>query len=492
MSRLTLTVNFCRIFEMVIGNQTRNFIWMRNLIFLLSFLYCSCFSSLRAQQRCGVDEFKKILEQKIPGFKQRFESRTEEINQNALRHKALKTESSTTGEVTLPVVFHIVVNESQYNQLGGKWGIEERCRTQIDVLNEDFNHQNFDSSLVPEFWKPLYANVGFHFALAHTDPNGYPSPGYTIRLTSRQGICCLGGSFDSAKFTDYGGTDAWDVSKYINIWCMNFDDATAQGLLGVTMSPSTALNSGISADNVGICVTYNCLGRNTDTSASYPYNGIDGNFYDLGRTVTHEMGHMFEIWHVWGDDGGYCPWDPAGRAVLPDIPPQTKQTEINPVYTIPGGTIHDGCSDSMGIAVQPIGIACLDFMDYTDDQGMHLFTPDQAAVMQSMVLDPTSESYSLTQHPEVLQWPSRAPQSLGIFPNPTTGPVFIYYDDAGNPLQDIDVYDVAGKKEGTIMPNASTAFSFDLSKFMDGFYILKLRFQKSIITQQIVVSHSRK
>jgi Secretion system C-terminal sorting domain len=456
---------------------------------LLSLLFILGAALFAHAQRCGVDEFRKEMENRLPAFKQNFEQARTSINEHALSTRVQRRTQTTSQTAPIPVVFHILVTETQYQQMGGKWGVEERCRSQIAVLNEDFNHKNFDSSLVPSLWQPLYANVGLQFGLAHTDPNGYPTPGYTIRLTSRQGMCCMGSSFDSAKFTAYGGSDAWDPTRYVNVWCINFDDPAAMGLLGITLPVSMAVNSGIPMSNVGICILYNALGRRSDTSQSFPFNGSDANYYDLGRTVTHEMGHMFEIWHVWGDDGGACPWDPFGRSVLPDIPPQANWTLTNPVYDIPGGTIHDACKDSALVPVQPIGIACLDFMDYTDDQGMHLFTPDQASVMRSMALDSAGESYSLTQHPELLQWPVDAPQMGGLFPNPTSGIVTFYYDDLENLLLTTEIYNVLGKRLEVVQNQTTNGIvQYDLSGLPPGLYIFRLRFQQGIVTEKIVLA----
>ena len=465
---------------------------MKPLSGLLAFVVCMVGSfAVRGQQRCGTDEYRHILEQTVPQFQEKFANRLKETNEKALQSEKLKVSGSSTADVVVPVIFHIIVNEGQFQQMGGKWGIEQRCRTQIDVLNEDFNHANFDSSLVPALWQSLYANVGIHFALAHTDPNGYPSPGYTVRLTSKLGFCCLGGSFDSAKFTNYGGTDAWDVNKYVNIWCIGFNDWSISGLLGITVPMSVAASAGIESGNVGICITYSTLGRRKDTADVFPINLKDSAYFDLGRTVTHEMGHMFEIWHVWGDDNGLCPWDPDGRSVLPDIPPQGNATNINPVYTIPGGTVYDNCKDSSGVMAQPYGIACLDFMDYTDDQGMHLFTNDQAAVMRAMVIDPGGESYSLTQHPEVLEWPHGAPQTMNLFPNPTTGMVQVYYDDVSDQLLGIQVYNVAGEKVSTIVPDATTELKLDLSGLVEGVYLIRFQFSRAVEYQKVAMTGKR-
>ena len=456
---------------------------------LLFFVILASGFRVAAQQRCGTDELKKVLFDQHPGLKEAFEARQAANIAEALAAKKNNGAAriSATNDIVIPVVFHIIVNEGQYQQMGGKWGIETRCRTQIDVLNEDFNSLNADSSLIPSSWKPLFANVGIHFALAHTDPNGYPSPGYTIRLTSSQGFCCMSNSFDSAKYTDYGGTDAWDVTKYVNVWCINFNDGYYDGLLGITL-PISMTTPGSNTNQAGVCITYNSLGRRTSDSDSYPLNTSDGNYYDRGRTLTHEMGHVFEIWHVWGDDGGLCPWEPTGRSVLPDIPPQGDHTLTNPVYTIAGGTVHDNCADSSGVPKQPIGIACLDYLDYTDDQGMHLFTPDQAAVMIAQLNDSTGENYSLTQHPEVLNWPPGSPQIMGFYPNPTTGIVNIYYDNNNDVLQQVAVFDLVGRCLKSYQTSvAGDHVTINLSGLIGGVYLLKCKFANSSYAQKITI-----
>ncbi len=453
------------------------------------FLFCIVFFNANfifGQRKCGIQDLKNELIAKYPGFESQFNAYQETIKKNATAFAPNAKNARATEDITVPVVFHIVVNQAQYEALGGRWGIEQRCRKQIEVLNQDFNKQNSDSTLIPTNWKPRYANVGIHFGLAHTDPYGYPNPGFTIKIISGLGF----NSFHNAKTTDSGGVDAWDVTKYINVWCVNFTDPSYSGLLGITVPNSMLIGTKIPNTDMGICITYNSLGKRQDTTENYPKNGVSGNYYDLGRTLTHEMGHYFEIWHVWGDDGGLCPWT-GGVSVLNDIPPQGNNTFDNPGYNIPGGTLHDNCHlDSSGHEMQPIGIACLDYLDYTDDIGMHLFTPDQAAVMVSQVNSPTGESYSLTQHPTLLEYPDGAPQTINIFPNPTNGPVSLIYENTTNKLTNIMVYNMVGSKLQVyeITPSQNIgAVNLDLTKFGQGVYILKCIFKSATITQKITV-----
>ena len=126
------------------------------------------------------------------------------------------------------------------------------------------------------------------------------TPGYELIIISSYGFSGVGNSYSDAKHNNSGGADAWDVSRYMNIWCISFADIS--GLLGITVPKSFTVSGGGSTPNneQGICINYKSLGKRVLSTDSYPTGGT----FDEGRTLTHEAGHFFEIWHVWGDDGG--------------------------------------------------------------------------------------------------------------------------------------------------------------------------------------------
>ena len=441
-----------------------------------------------SQRRCGTDELKAELMAKDPAFAARFAATRQAIESHAL-DVAGKPSGVSGQDITIPIVFHIVVNQSQFVEMGGNFGIIRRCDSQIAVLNRDFNGANPDTALIPTLWKPLFASVGIHFALAHTDPIGRPTPGYEIRIVPDNGFFEGDSSFHAVKSTVLGGLDAWDVTRYCNVWCANmFDNSGISDFLGVTVPRSFTTSSGSLQNNdVGICILYDVLGNRSSPADTFARNSKSGNYFDMGRTLTHEMGHYFEIWHVWGDDGGLCPWT-GGNEVLPDLPPQGNNTDGNPAYTISGGTIHDNCADSAHVAMQPIGIACLDYLDYTDDQGMHMFTADQAAVMISQVNSPAGESYSVTQHPELLQWPSGSPEPVLMFPNPTTGTIGVSYSADLTGLAEIVVTDLFGRILKTFTPQMQSGYcTLNLRPLPDGLYLIKLIFNGQTSVQQVAL-----
>ena len=80
--------------------------------------------------------------------------------------------------------------------------------------------------------------------------------------------------------------------------------------------------------------------------------------FDLGRTATHEIGHWLDLRHIWGDDRGSC----SGSDMVEDTPNQADATFNSP--TFPQISCNNG----------PDGNMFMNYMDYTDDAAMFMFT----------------------------------------------------------------------------------------------------------------------
>jgi hypothetical protein len=357
--------------------------------------------------------------------------------------------------------------------LGGTAGIARRCDSQIAVLNRDFNRQNADSVSILTGFKPQYASVGIQFGLAHTDPNGYATPGYDVRIISDYGIDGAATSYAHAKYTDSGGITAWDVSKYLNVWCINFKDYP--GLIGLTVARSFVDSGWYPIAEAGICLTYDVFGRRVAATDFYP------DHFDLGRSLTHEVGHYFEIWHPWGDDGGLCPGTGGKDDGIADTPPEAGNASGSPT-----GSVFDACSPSGN------GIMWMNYMDYCNDDAVHMFTTDQAAVMAAQVA-PGGESYTLTQNPGLLGWGIEIVEGTGangfsIFPNPAHDRVNISMNNA-NELKDISLTNMIGKEvfRKNVDGNAADYYSLDLQGISKGVYVIKCNFASGSIIRKIVL-----
>lgn len=247
---------------------------------------------------------------------------------------------ATDGEravVTIPVVVHVVYNVAAENIS------DARIFEQIDVLTEDFRRTNSDVGETPAYFAGIAADCEIQFCLATTDPSGNPTTGITRTSTTKTSFS----TSDEMKGATYGKT-AWDRNKYLNLWVCDLSG----GLLGYAQFPGGA------ASTDGVVIDYAYFGV---TGAAAPFN--------LGRTATHEVGHWLNLYHIWGDDGTGC----GGSDLVADTPNQADET-----YGCPGGTIRISCSNG------PNGDNFQNYMDYTDDGCMNMFTAGQKTRMQAL------------------------------------------------------------------------------------------------------------
>jgi hypothetical protein len=96
-------------------------------------------------------------------------------------------------------------------------------------------------------------------------------------------------------------------------------------------------------------------------------NGTAQPPFDLGRTATHEIGHWLDLRHIWGDDRGSC----SGSDLVDDTPNQADATFSSPTFP------QISCNNA------PNGNMFMNYMDYTDDAGMFMFTNGQSRRMDS-------------------------------------------------------------------------------------------------------------
>ncbi len=464
--------------------------------------------------RCGMQAYHNEMMAQDPSYAAKLAAQRNSLQAAADYYMQLERSGETertTAVSAVPIIFHILVDSAQFNLLGGTAGIIQRCDSQIAVLNRDYNRQNPDSTKIPSSWKSLYGNVGIHFGLARIDPSGNCSPGYEVKIIS--GSTTTDGGFSSINQVKSASTGlaAWDVSKYYNVWCTNFLGGL-NGLLGITQPKS----DGATSTKMGVVILFNTLGCTAQDGVVPPGTGGTAGWpfpYNLGRTLTHETGHFFEIWHPWGDDGGACPWTPStgGDDGLSDTPPEADNVYGNPTYTVPGGTITDACMDSSTVNMQPIGIACLSYMDYTDDDAMYMFTTMQAAAMASMVLVPATgvtgatqigtvgENYNLTQNPSLLvactststgvaPSPTELNSSLSVYPNPTNGAVNVSINSQAEILNNITVFNLLGQQVAAVkgVPGLDY-YTLSLSGVSKGIYFVKFDFASGSVTRKIVL-----
>lgn len=232
------------------------------------------------------------------------------------------------GIIEIPVVVNVLYKTDAENIS------QQQIQSQIDVLNADFNNTNSDKNSVPSIFSSSVGTVGVRFVLAATNR----------KATNKKSW----GTNDAMKKSSQGGIDPTDPALNLNMWSCNL----GRGLLGYAQFP------GGNPATDGVVVLYSAFG----SRALYP-GGTYISKYDLGRTATHEVGHWMNLRHIWGDDGGSC----SGSDDVADTPNQANYNYGCPTFP------HRTCSNN--------GDMSMNYMDYTDDRCMYMFTNNQAQRM---------------------------------------------------------------------------------------------------------------
>ncbi len=277
-----------------------------------------------AQQRtCGSHEH--MLEQMENNPKMEFNML--QIEQHTKDYLA-KNEKLNGTIITIPVVVHVVYKTNAQNIS------EAQIQSQLDVLNDDFRRTNADAD---NTWSQA-VDAEIEFCLATVDPDGNATTGIQRRQTNKPSFS----SNDAVKKFGRGGLDAWPATDYLNIWVCNL----GSGLLGYAQFP------GGPSSTDGVVVDYAYFG--TIGTATAPF--------DLGRTTTHEVGHWLNLRHIWGDGG--CSVD--------DFVSDTPLSD-GPNYGCAEGHVSCGSVDMVQ-----------NYMDYSDDACMNLFTVGQSDRMNAL------------------------------------------------------------------------------------------------------------
>jgi hypothetical protein len=246
------------------------------------------------------------------------------------------------GIATIPCVVHIVYNDPAQNIS------DEQVFSQFKVLDQCFRNLDPDAHSIPPAFAPLAADARMEFKLAMKDPNNESTSAITRTKTKKDGFSDNG----DVKFDDRGGKNAWPSDKYFNIWVCNLEG----GLLGYAQFP------GGPRATAGVVMNYKAFG--TMGTASAPY--------EKGKTAVHEIGHCMNLLHLWGDDGGGCD----GSDNIADTPNQAGEHYRPPNFP------HISCGND------PNGDMFMNYMDYTDDVGMYMFTVGQVKRMDATLNGP--------------------------------------------------------------------------------------------------------
>lgn len=268
----------------------------------------------------------------------------------------LRTEKTEAAPIIIPIVFHLVDDAATLA------GISDRdILEQVEILNRDYSGKKMGlyTNVIPPEMAARLGTIPLKFVLARRDPSGASTTGIERRANTTP-------DHVSIKTFATGGLDAWDVTKYVNVWCGSFTGSDG-GLLGISTFPFTT-----GEGDQGVVIGIKTLPYAGNTSRNYYPT------YSEGATLSHEIGHYFYLWHTFGDQSTcnnndfkiQLGWPlPAGAGPEGDDSPLSKGTgSDNIVYGNPSMNYNDGCSGEI------FGTMYGSFMNYFDDRALFMFS----------------------------------------------------------------------------------------------------------------------
>ncbi len=471
----------------------KNFTPARRLTLSIVFMSLLAGSAL-AQRNCGQSHvFAQMAKDNPAQYQQMREQHRAKMEAFAAA-EASGGSAKTAAQYAIPVVFHFVVSSTQYTQLGGDTGIKRRVASQLKVLNADYNRHNADSILIPSAFKPRYTSVGIQYAIAKATNSATIAPGIEVKIVTGNPVYNDNDLAVNAKQNTATGLAAWDQTKYLNVWVVRITSSGAGTVLGVCTPPAfVGYNVGghtVAANEIGVVLNFGAVGSREFTG-QYFISGID-----KGRTLTHEVGHFFELYHTWGDDdnadtASHCPGEMSGSQQVGyddnvnDTPPQAKRTYCD--FPNHGGTncptfpLLDKCSPASP------GIMYMNYMDYVNDAAMQMFTIEQAARMNNYL---TTETWSLTQNPTLSSVAVAEVAPLGratLSPNPANGAVHIALDNAAG-FKGATIVNLIGQPIANIIPQSGArAYDINLSNAPRGIYMVRFSYEGGNFTQKLIL-----
>lgn len=340
------------------------------------------------------------------------------------------------GEViVVPVIIHVLYHNSAQNIS------DQQILSQLKVSNNDYRRLNADTINTPAAFKNVAADTRIVFCLSKVDESGRYTTGIIRKYTSQEYFL----SDDAVKFSSSGGDDAWDATKYLNIWVCNLFGRT----LGYAVMPGSPANKD------GVVIQFDVFGTVGNVTA--PFN--------KGRTATHEIGHWLGLRHLWGD--AVC-----GDDGIADTPPQQTNNTNCPSFP------HlSNCSTNS------YGDMFMNYMDFTDDGCMNMFTQGQKAEMRSLFAlgNPRNSFLNSSVCDSAQAQGGPLPKdtvttniSITVYPNPFTTQVTVNCPNITEMMgKTIKLYDVTGKLFNSQRIQSGKTI-INVSNVPAGIYLLKV------------------
>lgn len=158
--------------------------------------------------------------------------------------------------------------------------------------------------------------------------------------------------------------------KTLNVYTVGFNNDDARGLLGYATFPADYSGN---PDDDGVVLLYSSLPE----GSSVPF--------DLGRTLTHEVGHWIGLYHPFQGgcygDGDHVEDTPAEAEPASGCPAE-RDTCPSPGLD----RMYSFAPSLLTLAYNPVSFQAVhNFMDYADDPCMTEFTPGQVTRFKDQI-----------------------------------------------------------------------------------------------------------
>jgi len=279
------------------------------------------------KRSCGKDHHMEKL-MSDPIYKTAYDKRMNRHLRYTSTH--VESRSACTSPATIPVAVHF------QGATGALACLVSAAEQAVGVLNADYQGNNGDLTNWTNGASSSFPGVSngsacLQFTLANKNhPSGFGLTDGDLAVTKN----ATSGDFDNR----------W--SGYLNIYVNDAD-----GNLGYSPLGGAGNGDGVVINRTYFGVSSNC--GNVNTTA--PYN--------LGRTLTHEVGHYLLLDHIWGNG---CGQDDG----IADTPNQDSD--------------YSGCP-SVGASSCGSVDMHMNYMDYVDDACMYMFSDGQVTVSENYV-----------------------------------------------------------------------------------------------------------
>ncbi|MES2747832.1 MAG: zinc-dependent metalloprotease [Bacteroidota bacterium] len=414
-----------------------------------------------AQQRtCGSDQYMQALmadpqmKQQYLDLQQQFESEMQRLTQASKNGQFTNSPNAT---IRIPVAVHYpsVSNGSTETV---KNCLRLLAQRQVNILNADYNATNSDIGLwtaASDFYPGTTIgsmDVSFEIATQNHPAgtglaNGVAAVTFgTDFLTAGNPNCIDGCNRDLT----------W--AGYCNLVVVNISGNTL-GFSPVPGSPSAGMT---------VVIDNNAFGATMPVAPTSCSGYVPSAPYNLGRTLTHELGHFFNLRHTFQScDGPDCA--NSGDSVC-----DTPSTNTPYFNCVGPGEVATNCGTTQ---------LTMNYMDYVQDVCMYMFTAGQATRMTAQYNVIASQLLT-----NVLGNNDFVSRNFSIAPNPNDGTFAIQLKEQNDKFS-VLIIDALGRivYDNEFNQTVDLVQTIQLDNALNGVYFVTIESNGETLTKKIIV-----